>query len=129
VPLLSTGLSAPENPEQRQLLLHRSLLVWAGAAYLGWWFFVHLALPNAFNPFLGRALVVACFPAVLAATHAWSWVARNVDQWLCLCCSIATAHYFYLFDRNHADLNWVVGSYITITAVCAILQTSRSLIH
>jgi signal transduction histidine kinase len=116
------------NPEQRQLRLHRSLLLCAGAAYLGWWFFVHFALPDAFNPFFSRALVVACFGAVFAGSYAWTAVARNADGWLALCCCLATAHYFYLFDRNHGDLNWVVGSYITVTAVCAVLQTSRSLL-
>ncbi|HVH42192.1 MAG TPA: ATP-binding protein, partial [Labilithrix sp.] len=118
----------PVNPEQRQLRIHRTLLLSGGAAYLGWWLFVHASLPNAFNPFGSRAVVVACFLAVLAASYAWSSVARNLDGWLAACCALATAHYFYLFDRNHADLNWVVGSYITVTAVCAILQTSRSLL-
>jgi PAS domain S-box-containing protein len=114
--------------ERRQISLHRALLVYTGAAYLGWWFMVHAALPNAFNPFLGRAAVVAGFFAVAGASYAWKAIARNLDVWLAVCCGVATAHYFYLFDRNNADLNWVVGSYIAVTAVCAILQSSRSLL-
>lgn len=115
------------NLEQRQLRLHRILLLSAGTAYLGWWLFVHLALPNAFNPFGSRAAAVACFFGVFAASHVSPTIAERLGAGLAVCCSIATAHYFYLFDRNGGDLNWVVGSYIIVTAVCAILQTSRSL--
>jgi signal transduction histidine kinase len=116
------------SSEQSQLRLHRLLLLSAGAGYLGWWLFVRAALPEAFNPIVSRVAVVACFLAVYAVSHAWKAVARTLESWLGVCCSLATAHYFYLFDRNNADLNWVVGSYITVTAVCAILQTSRTLL-
>jgi PAS domain S-box-containing protein len=111
-----------------QLRLHRLLFVSAGSAYLAWWVFVHAALPHAFNPFLGRAAVVGVFGIVAAASYRLRSIATHLDLWLALCCCLATAHYFYLFDRNDGDLNWVVGSYITVTAVCAILQSSRSLI-
>lgn len=114
--------------DQSQLRRHRVLLLVGGAGYLAWWFFVRAALPNAYNPFLGRALVVAGFGAVFAASHASKRIARNLDAWLAACCIVGTAHYFYLFDRNHGDLNWVVGSYVTVAAVCAILQSARSLL-
>jgi signal transduction histidine kinase len=116
------------NSEQRQLRFHRTLLLASGGAYLAWWFFVHAALPHAFNPFLGRALVVACFVAVFAASYVSPAIARHLHGWFTACCCLATAHYFYLFDRNYEDLNWVVGSYITVTAVCAFLQTARALL-
>ncbi|MBX3188963.1 MAG: PAS domain S-box protein [Labilithrix sp.] len=116
------------TPEQRKLRLHRTLLLSAGAAYLVWWLYVRVALPNAFNPLGSRALVVALFGVVYGASYASKAVARNLDVWLSACGSLATAHYFYLFDRNSGDLEWVVGSYITVAAVCAIMQTSRALI-
>jgi hypothetical protein len=99
------------SSEQQRLRLHRTLLLTAGSGYLVWWLFVRAALPAAFNPFGSRAAVVAGFFAVFGASYAWRGVARNLDAWLAVCCSVATAHYFYLFDRNSADLNWVVGSY------------------
>jgi signal transduction histidine kinase len=116
------------NEEQRELRLYRWLLLCAGAGYLSWWFFVHLSLPGAFNPFVSRALVVACFLSAWAASYFSAAVARGLGSWLVFCCCLATVHYFYLFDRNHTDLNWMIGSYITIIAVCAILQTARSLL-
>ncbi|MFO0743188.1 MAG: ATP-binding protein [Labilithrix sp.] len=114
--------------DQGQLRLHRTLLLSAGGAYLGWWGFVHLALPKAFNPFASRAAVVAIFFALWLASRVWRSVAARIDVWFALACSVATVHYFYLFDRNDGDLDWVVGSYITVTAVCALMQTSRSLV-
>jgi signal transduction histidine kinase len=116
------------HPKERQLRAHRILLVSAGIGYLGWWFFVRALLPEAFNPLGSRVAVVACFFALFAATYAWPRVAKDLDGWLAVCCGLATAHYFYLFDHNDVDLNWVVGSYITVTAVCAFLQTSRTLL-
>jgi signal transduction histidine kinase len=118
-----------ETQEHRQLRLNRILLACGGVAYLGWWSFVHFALPGAFNPFPGRAAVVACFVLAVAASYLWKGVADRLADVLALCCGIATVHYFYLLDRNQADLEWVVGSYITITAICAILQTARSLLY
>jgi len=113
---------------ERPLRLHRTLIVSAGGAYLAWWGFVRASLPDAYNPFAGRLAVVACFFAVWAASYRSVAVARRLETWLAVLCALATAHYYYLFDRNHADLNWVVGSYITVTAVCAILQSARALL-
>jgi signal transduction histidine kinase len=118
----------PLSPEARTLRLYRTLLLAGGSAYLAWWVFVRFALPSAFNPFSSRAAVVAGFFAVLAASYRWSSVRARLDGALGTCCALATAHYFYLFDRNDQDLNWVVGSYIMVTAVSAILQTSRTLL-
>lgn len=122
----ATRVATMASPEQ--LRFHRLLLVCAGGAYLLWWVFVRVALPDAFNPLPGRLLVVAGFGLAFAASYVWKPIADRSADVLALCCAIATAHYFYLLERNEADLNWVVGSYITITAVCAILQTARSLL-
>src|SRR3954463_7385839 len=107
-----------QGPAAVRLRRHRTLLVAAGSAYLAWWLFVRVALPNAFNPLGSRVLVVACFYGAAAASYASASISRHLDRWLAVCCSIGTAHYFYLFDRNDAELNWVVGSYIIVTAVC-----------
>jgi signal transduction histidine kinase len=72
--------------------------------------------------------VVACFLAGFAASYVWRPFARHLGGWFLFCCILATAQYFYLFDRNHADLNWLIGSYITVIAVCAVLQTARALL-
>jgi signal transduction histidine kinase len=113
---------------ETQLRRDRLLLWCAGGAYLSWWLFVHLALPEAFNPLTRRVGVTACFFAAAGASYVSSTVARHLHAWLAACCSVATVHYFYLFDQNQADLNWIVGSYITVMAVCAVLQTARSLL-
>jgi signal transduction histidine kinase len=116
------------STELRQLRLHRTLMLSISAVYLVWWVFVRLSLPDAFNPFGGRLLAVVPFFVLYGASFRSELVARHLDVALSVCCSIATAHYFYLFDRNGADLNWLVGSYITVTAVCAVLQTSRAML-
>jgi PAS domain S-box-containing protein len=129
VDLDGRALGVERGLSREQVRLHRMLLLCGAIAYFGWWFFVRLTLPDAFNPFLGRALVVACFLLVLAASYRSRFVRDNLPGALAVCCGLVTTHYFYLLERNHADLNWVIGSYITITVVCAILQTTRSLFY
>jgi len=41
---------------------------------------------------------------------------------------LLTTHYFYLFYENAGDINWVVGSFITVTAVSLGLMSRASLI-
>lgn len=118
----------PLSSADAEIRLHRTLLLCGGVAYLVWWGFVELSLPGSFNPLLGRLLVVASFFAALAASHASRAVAVRLPDLLAVCCALATVHYFYLLERNDADLEWVVGSYITIMAVCAVLQTARALL-
>jgi PAS domain S-box-containing protein len=98
-----------------------------GAAYLGWWFVVHATLPSAFNPFPSRVLASASFFVVLAASYWSPRVARHISAGLTACICLATAHFFTLFHRNNADLNWIIGSYIIVTAAAAVLQTSKAL--
>ena len=117
-----------KNHEKRQLRVQRILLLVGGVGYLNWWLFVHLLLPNAFNPFGSRAAVCASFFLVFGGSYVSTAVARHLDAWSTACCCLVTAHYFYLFDRNEGELNWVVGAYIMVTAVCAIMQTARSLV-
>jgi len=107
----------------------RIFLLVGGLGYLVWWGFVRLSLPNAFNPIGSRLAVVACFLGAFTASLASEKVLRRLDSWLAVCCAIGTLHYFYLFDRNGSDLNWVVGSYITVTAVCAVMQTAQALLY
>ena len=48
--------------------------------------------------------MVSCFFSALAASYVWPAVAQKLELGLALCCSLATLHYFYLYDRNPADL-------------------------
>ncbi len=94
--------------------------------YLGWWFLVELLLPGSFNPLSGRLVIVALMLAVVLASYRSGPIATHIPYWFCGCASLATLHYFYLFYRNRGDINWVVGSYITVIAVCACLETATS---
>lgn len=114
--------------DDRSIRLHRTLLLGISGVYLAWWLFVRLSLPHAFNPLGGRVLAVTPFVLVWALSFRSTIVAKSLDLGLAICCCLATAHYFYLFDHNGPDLNWLVGSYITVTAVCAVLQTRRALL-
>jgi PAS domain S-box-containing protein len=108
--------------------LYRRLCVFVGAVYLIWWLAVEALLPHAYNPLLGRLVVVVAIWAIVAASYASTWVRRHVLLlWSCGLW-LLTAHYFYLFYENAGDINWVVGSFITVTAVSLGLMSRTSLI-
>lgn len=117
------------SPSSSRERTNRIILLVGGVGYLVWWLLVRLSLPNAFNPIGSRLAVVACFLGVLAASFSSEHVRRRLEAWLAVCCGIGTLHYFYLLDRNGSSLDWVVGSYITVTAACAVMQTAQTLLY
>lgn len=120
-------LNDPDRESGRSLKFHRSLLFVAGAAYLIWWGCVELLLPGAFNPLGSRLAVVGFCFAAFGGSYASPWMARTIGYWLSAALWLITLHYFYLFYYNHSDINWVVGSYITIVAASSAFFTERAL--
>jgi signal transduction histidine kinase len=113
---------------ERDLWLYRRLVAFVGAVYLVWWVGVELLLPHAYNPLLGRLVVVAAIWAIAAASYASVWIAQRIAVlWTCGLW-LLTAHYFYLFYENAGDLNWIVGSFVTVTAVTMGMLSRASLL-
>jgi signal transduction histidine kinase len=113
---------------ERELWLYRRLGAFVGAVYLVWWAGVELLLPHAYNPLLGRLAVVGAIWAVVAASYASASIARHIAVlWTCGLW-LVTAHYFYLFYENAGDLNWIVGSFVTVTAVTMGMLSRASLL-
>jgi PAS domain S-box-containing protein len=124
----STGYSTSVNRGERELRLYRKLCLFVGAMYLAWWFAVELLLPDSYNPLLGRLGVVVTIWAIVAASYASAWVRRHMlALWMCGLW-LLTAHYFYLFYMNSGDVDWVIGSFITVTAVSLAMMTRTSLL-
>ena len=113
---------------ERELRLYRRLCLLVGAVYLVWWVAVEVLLPRAYNPLPGRLGVVVAIWSIVAASYANAWVRLNIRAlWMCGLW-LLTAHYFYLFYENAGDINWVVGSFITVTAVSLGLMSRLSLV-
>jgi PAS domain S-box-containing protein len=111
-----------------ELRLYRRLCLFVGAIYLVWWAAVEVLLPHAYNPLPARLGVVVAIWAIAAASYANAWVRRHIRVlWTCGLW-LLTAHYFYLFYENAGDINWVVGSFITVTAVSLAFLSRASLI-
>lgn len=111
-----------------QLNLYRRLLGAAGTVYFFWWFSVEYFLPGSFNPFLSRIGVVALCLLTLLGSSYWERIRSQVQLWFWGCVAAVTLHYFYLFYGNKSDINWVVGSYITVITVSACLQSPNLLL-
>lgn len=112
----------------RELRLYRRLCLFVGSVYLVWWAAVELLLPDAFNPLLGRMAVVVAIWSITATSYTSERVRRHITLlWACGLW-LLTAHYFYLFYENAGDINWVVGSFVTVTAVSLGLMSRASLL-
>lgn len=107
---------------------NRSLIGAAGLAYLLWWGVVELLLSGSFNPLGSRLAVVFYCWTIFALSFVLPAVLRKIEFWLLSCLWLITLHYFYLFHFNQADINWVVGAYITVIAVGACINTERALL-
>jgi PAS domain S-box-containing protein len=124
----SSGYPRGVEGAERELRLYRRLCVFVGAIYLIWWVAVEAMLPTAYNPLLGRLGVIVAIWAIVASSYASAWVRRHVVVlWSCGLW-LVTAHYFYLFYENAGEINWVVGSFITVTAVSLGLMSRASLL-
>ena len=107
----------------------RKFLLGGGLAYFIWWFAVEWLLPGSYNPFLSRILVVGFFLLGYGGSFFSKKIASLSSGWMTSGLWFLTLHYFYLFYRNETDINWVVGSFITVIAACSCMQTLRSLLE
>jgi PAS domain S-box-containing protein len=112
----------------KDLTVYRRLLVLAGVIYLLWWFAVDSLLPLAFNPFLGRVLVVLVVFTVFGLSYLNVGVRKHIRILSILCIWLITLHYYYLFYGNGGDSNWIVGCYITVMAVNFCLLSNAALL-
>lgn len=108
--------------------MYRRLCLFVGGVYLVWWAAVEALLPHAYNPLLSRLGVVVAIWAIVPASYASAWVRAHVRFLWISCLWLLTAHFFYLFYANAGDINWVVGSFITVTAVSLALLSRASLL-
>jgi PAS domain S-box-containing protein len=111
-----------------ELRLYRKLCLLVGGIYLVWWGAVEAMLPRAYNPLPGRLAVVLAIWAIPAASYASPWVRRHVRALWLGGLWLLTAHYFYLFYENGGDLDWIVGAFITVTAVGLGMLSRASLL-
>lgn len=116
------------HQQQRELPIYRRLSAIAGMAYTVWWFAVAALLPQAFNPVLSRFSVVAYFFAILAGSYLSQTVRDRLRGLFLLGVWGLTLHYFYLFMENGGDVNWVVGSFVTILPIALCHLTTTSLL-
>lgn len=112
----------------RDLRLYRGLLLVAGGVYLIWWFVVEATLPNAFNPIAGRAVVVGWLVGSVLASLVNLAARKHLRLLWVAGVWLLTAHYFYLFANNVADINWIVGAFITVSAVSLGLLSRATLL-
>lgn len=108
-----------------ELIFLRGMVIAGGVAYLLWYLFLRWQMPTAFNPLGSRLAVVAVF-GTLAAASVVPWVAQRLQTGFYGALALLTLHFYYLFMNNAPDINWTVGTYITILASSACMQSERA---
>jgi PAS domain S-box-containing protein len=115
-----------ENSKENNL--NRRLLLIAAGIYFLWWFAVEAILPGSFNPLMSRLFVVLVIFSIYLASFFSSWVYQNLRILFVSSAWLITVHYYYLFFGNSGDVNWIVGSYVTIMAINLCLLSGRALL-
>lgn len=112
---------------EKEIGLVRRYLAVAALVYLVWWFAVEALLPGAFNPLGSRLGVVTLIASIWVASFFIKFVRDRLEWLLYASVWLITAHYFYLFYGNQGDINWIVGSFITVIAVTFCFGSVASL--
>jgi PAS domain S-box-containing protein len=107
----------------RKIRSFRAMLGMGAVAYLAWWFAVERLLPGSFNPLPGRLAVVAYFAIALALGYVSETARRHAGTLFYIGALLLVGHYFYLFRHNAHDINWVVGTYVVVFALCVGVQS------
>jgi PAS domain S-box-containing protein len=103
----------------------RIMLGLCAVVYMAWWFAVEWTLPGSFNPLPGRLAVVAYFLIAFLLTSVSDAVRRSAEALFYLGSLFMVGHYFYLFEHNAKDVNWTVGAYVVVFALCLGIQSRR----
>ncbi|MGZ3691709.1 MAG: PAS domain S-box protein, partial [Pseudobdellovibrio sp.] len=116
--------------DYREIKLHRRLLAVLGGVYFLWWFLVEALLPGNYNPFLSRLLVVSIPSLFLLLSFFNIWIKTRLRILLDISLYLVTFHYFYLFYVNvgNGEINWIIGAFITITAISYCFFSSRAVL-
>jgi PAS domain S-box-containing protein len=115
---LDLGQPSAKEPRSFQVMLGLG-----GFVYLAWWFAVEWTLPGSFNPLPGRLVVVAYFLIAFALSFVSREVKRRAEPLFYAGALLLVGHYFYLFSHNARDINWTVGTYVVVFALCVGVQS------
>jgi signal transduction histidine kinase len=110
-----------------EIRLYRRISLLSSAVYFLWWFAVEIFLPHSFNPFLSRFAIVLTFFAIFLLSLYSQRVRENMRKLFEIGLWLLTAHFYYLFYGNGGNVDWVVGSYITVMAVSFGFQSAGAL--
>lgn len=111
-----------------EILVYRRLLLLTAIIYLVWWLAVDLLLPKAFNPIGSRLAVVGTLLVLWGVTPFSKLFQDHIKDVFSVSVWLVTIHYYYLFYNNAADINWIIGCYITVIAINFFLVSQRSLL-
>lgn len=122
-------MDAWNSPQSlKELRVGRWLILIGAFVYLAWWFGVELLLPKSFNPLASRLVVVGILFAIYGASFYSEAVRFNIRKAFIASAWLITLHFYYLFYMNGGNLDWVIGAYITVSAITLLLMSSGALL-
>jgi signal transduction histidine kinase len=100
----------------------RLVCVLAALLYPTWGIFCLHVIPGAVERLEERFAVAALALIVLGLSYMSKWVARRLPELIYVVYAVLTAHYLYIVWHNHFAPMYVIGTFITVTAVTACLD-------
>ena len=106
-------------------LTARVLLLVGGAVYASWQLVHKLMLPDAVDPIAERIGLFALTVALVALSYHPRLTSQLVNMGYAVVV-VGTAHYFSVVLRNDIATSYLIGVFVTLGAVTALLVTPRA---
>lgn len=103
----------------------RLLLLVGGATYVSWHWVHKLLQPNAIDP-LGERLAFLLLTLVLVGLSYHRTLNRQLVMMGYAVVAVGTAHYFSLVARNNVAAPYIIGVFVVLGGVSALLVSARA---
>ncbi|MEA2698731.1 MAG: hypothetical protein QOI66_3002 [Myxococcales bacterium] len=103
----------------------RLLLLVGGATYVSWHWIHRLLQPDAVDP-LGERLIFLAISIGLVVASYHRALKRHLVGMGYIAVALGTAHYFSLVARNQISTSYLLGAFVVLGAVGALLVSARA---
>jgi len=118
-------LFGTSSQNEKNLFRNRVLLLLGTVIYPAWWGIFRIASPGADDSVGGRLGVALMLFCAFALSFIHPIFARNLNRLVLATCSALTVHYFWLLHLNPNDVNYLMGSFVTVFAASSCFTTRR----
>jgi PAS domain S-box-containing protein len=116
-----------ESETLTSLRAGRLVCLLAAVLYPAWWLVMTLSIPGARESLSGRLLVGGFALAVYVLSYRLELFRNHIHRWLIGVYWVLTGHLLYLAALNRLSEGYIIGAFVTTSAISACFVSRRSL--